>query len=365
MIKADTPEILMRMSKHNTHDDPIKIRARTKKSGGYIVYLDFFRNGKRELKYLPKNYHFDGTKSKLIEDKEKLAVIIKIRDQHQHNLLNAETGFSLASGKGKDFFSYFSESFNKNKTYEKSFKHLIKFTKKETFLFSDVNRLFCQQFADYLQATLSKSSSAATYYTAFKAVLNRAVIYDIIAKNPATGITIKKNEARRFFLTIDELTILKATPYPNNQTCNAFIFSCFTGLRISDIRALTFDQIQDDFIEFKQIKTKTNERLPLNENALEIIANQRTIKQSNYIFNLNTIRNIETHLKIWTIAANINKHITYHCSRHTFATLCLTFGVDLYTISKLMGHADFSTTQIYAKLIDEKRTIAVNKLPKI
>ena len=106
--------------------------------------------------------------------------------------------------------------------------------------------------------------------------------------------------------------------------------------------------------------------MPLHKNALNIINQQRKDGRTyGKIFLLSANNNTQSHIKKWVENAGINKHITWHCARHTFATLNLTYGTDIYTVSKLLGHRDIRTTQVYAKLIDKKKVEAINKLPVI
>jgi len=361
---ANKPEIIQRLEKNNTHDDKIKIRAREKSAGGYTIYLDFFNKGKRELFYLSKDLHLTGTQKELQKDKDKLAVIKSIRDEKQNDLLKAETGYTLSENK-KDFSEYFGELANKkDKVFKASLKHFTIFTQGKKTTFDKLNYNFCQKFAEYLKSVV-EPNSAQMYFTKFKATINQAIREDILTKSPAMNVIIEKADTKREFLTLDEVKALSATPKPNIDTCNAFLFSCFTGLRISDLRALTFDQIQDGYLEFKQQKTGQNERIKLKPTALKIIEIQAGFKRSDKVFDMQTIINVEKHLKQWTLSAGISKHITFHCSRHTFATLALTNDIDLFTVSKLLGHRDIKTTQIYAKLIDKKKDEAIDKLPDI
>ncbi|MCK4358334.1 MAG: integrase catalytic domain-containing protein, partial [Candidatus Cloacimonetes bacterium] len=137
------------------------------------------------------------------------------------------------------------------------------------------------------------------------------------------------------------------------------------GLRISDIRSLTFNKIKDGYLAYRQTKTTSPERIKLSPNALEILKEQKQLVNENKIFNLKSKEYIFYKLREWIEKAGIKKHITFHCARHTFATLCLTYDIDLFTVSKLLGHQDIKTTQIYAKLIDKKKDEAIDKLPNL
>jgi integrase len=125
--------------------------------------------------------------------------------------------------------------------------------------------------------------------------------------------------------------------------------------------------IENGYLKFKQQKTNEYERLKLNNNALEILSSQRKSdgKYRLLVFNLPGNVTINRQLRKWISKTKINKHISFHCSRHTFATLCLTYDVDIYTVSKLLGHRNIQTTQIYAKLIDKKKDEAIDKLPTL
>jgi len=145
-----------------------------------------------------------------------------------------------------------------------------------------------------------------------------------------------------------------------------FIFSCLTGLRWSDIEKLKWSEVQHSdnlgyFIRFRQQKTNGAETLPIAEEARELLGEQKEPKERVFT-GLKYGNWNKTYLKDWLIDAGINKHITFHCARHTYATLQLTLGTDIYTVSKLLGHKNLSTTEIYAKVINEKKVEAANKI---
>lgn len=229
--------------------------------------------------------------------------------------------------------------------------------------FKNIDRRMCEKYADHLKKKY-KDITAKTIFTKFRSCLLQAVRHGIIAVNPAAGITIAAADSDRQYLTLDELRLMMATPICQTGIKNAFLFSCWTGLRLSDIQALKPDQIRDGFLYYTQIKTGGVERIKLSDNALAILASHQPGKQR--LFEMYSDKSyISRVVAGWAVLAGINKHITFHCARHTFATLCLTYDIDLYTVSKLLGHRDIKTTQIYAKLIDKKKDEAIDKLPKI
>jgi integrase len=138
------------------------------------------------------------------------------------------------------------------------------------------------------------------------------------------------------------------------------------GLRWSDINALKWGDLQTNGeewrLEIRMIKTRELLYLPLNNVAKNFLPEQGEKDSTDYIFALPTLDCAENTIKQWVEDAGIDKHVTFHCARHTFATLMLTQGADLYTTSKLLGHTDVKTTQIYAKIVDAKKAEAVNLL---
>ena len=220
-------------------------------------------------------------------------------------------------------------------------------------------------FKDFLLNKVS-ANTAHTYFARFKAVLNKAIEREIIDKNPARFIQIKKQDVEKEFLTAEEIKILIDTPSPNEQTKRAFLFSCFTGLRFSDIQKLTFNEIRDGYLHFRQEKTGDLQRLPLSANALEIIEKQKEggMKEGN-VFKLNIHDATRKQINKWVEISKINKHVTWHVGRHTFACMAIEHDIDIYTVRDLLGHKDLKNTQIYAKIIDKKKKEAIDKLPKI
>lgn len=170
------------------------------------------------------------------------------------------------------------------------------------------------------------------------------------------------------YLTIDELKKLAQTEceYPNIK--KAFLFSCLTGLRRSDILKLTWGEVheQGEFtrIIFKQKKTKGLEYLDLTPQAAELMG-ERGKPNENVFGDIYSPSCTNEAIKRWVLRAGIDKEITFHCGRHTFAVMMLDLGTDIYTVSKLLGHRELSTTQIYARVLDKNKQKAVQQIPKI
>ena len=192
----------------------------------------------------------------------------------------------------------------------------------------------------------------------------------LIDRNPFKLLDAKekpqKNSSIREFLTIEEVKQLMATPCRYDIVKRAFLFSCFTGLRYSDIKSLLWSEIRKAadgrtlFLEHPQVKTRKIVTVPLSEEALKWMPKQQKDKEHVFHQMQITSTTVEVILGEWMKEAGIEKHITYHCSRHTAATMLLTRGADLYTVSKILGHSSIKMTEVYAKIVDKKKLETVN-----
>ncbi len=345
----------------------IKIRVQTLENNIHSLYLDIYHNKKRERKFL--KLYILGKNSSREDDINNLNLALKLRDKYELELFQDEHGFKMKNHLADvDFVQFFfqikekQKKKNSRKPYTSAYNYLKAFTNSKI-AFSEVDKKFCNDFKEYLLNKVSPNT-AHTYFSRFKAVLNVAVEKEIIEINPARFIQIKKIDTERAFLSLEEIRKLNDTPCPNEQTKRAFLFSCFTGLRFSDIEKLTFDDVQDGYLHFRQEKTSDVERVPLSKSALDIL--KRQIEEGNTegrVFRLHIHDATRKQINKWVEKAKIKKHVTWHVGRHTFATMALTHNIDIYTLRDLLGHKDLKNTQIYAKLIDQKKVEAIDKLP--
>lgn len=248
---------------------------------------------------------------------------------------------------------------------------------KPDFSLADVDKDFCKGFIAFLKTctfnngkkTLS-STTCRIFMNRLAAALNKAIREGLIDRNPFKLLETKekpqKQNAIREFLTIEELRTLIATPCRYEIVKKAFLFSCFTGLRYSDMLTLKWSEIHKAadgktlYIEHEQVKTKNRVTIPLSDEARKWLP--RRTKDVDTVFHQLRITSttVEVVLDEWMQEAGIQKHITYHCSRHTAATLLLTLGADLYTVSKILGHKSIRMTEIYAKIVDKKKIETMN-----
>ena len=263
-------------------------------------------------------------------------------------------------------------------------KHLEKYESNQRITLSQITPKWVQGFKDYLENEATAwgcdfrerikdhplaRNSKLSYFNKLKACLNQAYEDRLIAYNPMRGIeNFKPEDGKRMYLTIEELRKLVDTvcEYPNIK--RAFLFSCLTGLRRSDVIRLTWRDVQQqgEFtrIIFKQKKTSGQEYLDITPQAAELMG-ERGLPDEQIFTDIHSPSCTNEAIKRWVLRAGIDKEITFHCGRHTFAVMMLDLGTDIYTVSKLLGHRELSTTQIYAKVLDKNKQAAVARIPDI
>ncbi len=162
----------------------------------------------------------------------------------------------------------------------------------------------------------------------------------------------------------EQIKLLIETPCVNSEVKNAFLFCLNTGIDAQTVRNLMCVCVSDGFIKFNRTKTNQENKVPLNDFAQSMADEIVKEKSKGYLFDLPTSQNgCNKALKAWVKNAGINKHITWHCARHTFAMLLLNdYGEQITTVSELLGHSDLKTTQRYAKAVMKLKEIAVNKI---
>ena len=240
-----------------------------------------------------------------------------------------------------------------------------------------------KQFIDYLRSAhdLHKNMKApgklsdSTIHlkvNILKSVLREAVRQGLLDENPFDllphSYRVKAQYKERTALTQEELIKLSETPCNTPELKEAFLLSCITGLRKSDILSLSINDIEkhDDtyYIYKKMKKTQRWLRLPLPEEAHHILSKLHAKNDDTpYFFAHLSPHHLGEHLEVWLEDSCIpDKHITFHSGRHTCATLLLTQGTDLYTIMRYLGHQNINTTQRYAHITDQQLCIATHQI---
>ena len=372
----------------------VHLRQRKQTKNGRIsLFLEIYKGttttseGKiknlRDYEYLDL-YLIDNPKTPIDKqhNKDLLKLASNIKAKRELEIKNGLYGFTNSFKQNTNFIDYFRDLIEKRKqskgnygNWKSTLKHLEKFAGNKV-SFREIDQSFCENFRDYLIQTAKKSngeslssSSVSSYFLKFRACLKEAVRKQIILSNPATDVANPKIiESQREYLTLDELKAMVKAECRYEVLKRAFLFSCLTGLRWSDIQNLKWSEVQESNdgcrITFNQQKTKGLQYLDISDQARGYLGDASNtdervftgLKYSDYM---------NVALLQWVMRAGISKHITFHCARHTFAVLQLTLGTEIFTLSKLLGHSELKTTQVYAKIVDEKKREAVNRIPDI
>ena len=324
------------------------------------------------------------------KDQEACIFADKVRDLRQHEYDNqslytdSEAEQAAQNERSKcDFIKYFEDLRDKRHqnssksirvNWDREVKLMKMFTEGKPMIFSTIDMNLLEDYKNFLinapqggskKGTITRNT-ASTYFSIFKAGLHQAFIdgyltVDIAAK----AKNIAYSDKQREYLTIDELNTLAATPCDRPIMKRASLFSALTGMRHSDIQKLKWKEIIKDGehyrILFTQQKTKGVQYMPISDQAYQLCGERG--EPDRLVFEgLQDPSWINKPLERWIKAAGITKHITFHCFRHTYATLQLTNGTDIYTVSKMLGHTKVTTTQIYAKIVDEKKEQAADTI---
>ena len=358
------------------------IRFLRKNQGGKTSrYLDIYHKGQRHTEYLSLYLHPQPkTKTQKEENKTTRALAQKICLQRQVEEQNNTFGFRTNQQAKGSFLSYMRTLAQTKQSspgtygcWMATIKYLETFCPKDL-AFRDIDSRFLLKFKAHLTTLQSPKTGRKispnaqyTYLCKIKAALKQAVKDKILTTDPSQGLPLLKREAtQKEFLTLEELQALVKTPCELPQMKTAFLFSCLTGLRWSDIQQRCWSDVHHSevtgpYLRFTQQKTKQLETLPIATQALQLLG-PRQEPTAPLIPNLTYTTRNTLKLKQWVKAAGITKKITFHCARHTYATLQLSLGTNLYTVSKLLGHKNLHTTQVYTKIIDEDKRAAANRI---
>lgn len=362
------------------------VTLRKRKKGKKIsLYLDYYKNGKRKYEYLKLYLHPAPVQGKLTkaqkdENKRTIDLAEKVRAKRLLQSQNGNFGFLDQTKLNASFLKYYvsvSEKRRDNSSNYNNWKSAYIYLKaysNDDIAFSKINRLWVEGFKEFLlKEAITKGgkklsrNSAVSYFNKVMAALKQAVRDNILDKNPSNGVDgIKQTETHREFLTLEELQQLAQTDCDIPNLKPAFLFSALTGLRFSDIEKLIWSEVYysaelGNYIRFHQQKTKGALTHPISEQARNLLGTEGSPKEKVFKhLKYSAWQNLK--LKEWAMKAGISKSMTFHTARHTYATLQLTNGTDIYTVSKLLGHKELRTTQIYAQVIDKKKLEAANKI---
>ena len=378
----------------------ITIRTRTLRTGSRSIYLDFYDKGKRWNEYL--NLFLvpdDEPDAKRLNE----AVMAKANAIKSKRMLGIEDETEANGSKQvklpkrvfADWLNDYVEGVRNNPSYAAStycnFRSTVNMIKaylqhlhRPRMLMSKIDKGFILGFIDYIEHIYRNTKSPDhpkemsphtlhLYQSTLVRMLNAAVKDGVLDRNPFYSLERKdrigKQQAEKEYLTKEELKAFADAPTVNETTKRAFLFCCFTGLRYSDVSVLTWRDIRQGdngwMVSIKAMrKTGKQVVIPLNQSAMSLLPDRTGCKPSQKVFDMTCLSACNKCLKKIAAAAGIEKKISYHTSRHTFAVLALAAGGDIYTVGKLLGHTSINSTQVYADVVMETKVEAINRISK-
>ncbi|MBA6316270.1 tyrosine-type recombinase/integrase [Cellulophaga baltica] len=373
----------------------MKISLKQKKltSGKLSLYIEYYKgshvdnNGvkkhNRDFEYLKMYLHKSpkSTQEKK-ENKETLSLAENILSLRQADVIKGKYEIKNTSKSKTSFLAYYIklkddryESKGNYDNWDAAQKHLEKYCSSNV-TFNDINEDFIKGFKNYLNneaktksGTPLAQNSKYTYFNKFKAGLRNAYEDGYIITNITRSIKgFEQGESTREYLTHNELQAMVSAHCKHQMLKKAFLFSCLTGLRWSDINKMIWSEVREEDtgsrIIFKQKKTDGLEYLYISEQA-RILLGDRSNESDRVFIGLKYGAHFNSEILRWCMRAGITKHITFHSARHTNAVLLLENGADIYTVSKRLGHKELRTTEIYAKIIDSKMKEASELIPEL
>lgn len=386
-------------------DNP-KLGAKVLSDGRESLFLDFYfgyemaysKNLGRETPRKNRQREYLGlylwqaprTPKERQQNKETLELAKKIRYEKGQEVLELGRGYRLKKEQREvnflDYFQAYLDRYTKKdvrmvKIALERFKDFMEATPEYTRFAANIKPQqitpdMVKAYTDYLQ-TRSKGEGAKSIYARFKKVVKYAVEHDVMTKNPCTGISIKIDDQvlRKDVLTPEECQRLAVTHYEgeNTEIRRAFLFCLSTGLRYCDVKDLTFANV--DFaskrLTFEQSKTKGHSAqsgvvIPLNESLLRLIGQPgKEEGREGRIFHLPGYATCLHAVGRWVKRAGIEKHISWHCARHSFAVNILNNGANIKTVASLLGHSGLKHTEKYTRAVDSLKEAAIDSLPEL
>lgn len=382
------------------HKENPKLQQNKLSDGRLSLYLEYYlgrtqwvdeSSGKTKIKHDRKKeylnlYLITNPKTPIERETNRkvLELAREIRSEKEQLLKAAKTGKRLAPTKKINFLDYY-QSYLDN--YTKADKRMIKaslerfkdFLKESYPIYQSnikpeqLSKDMMVEFVEYLESK-SYGEGALTFYKRFKKVIKYAVEHNVISKNPCNGVIcrVDENALKKDILSVDEMKKLLTTSYEgqNPEIKRAFTFTLYTGIRHCDIINLKYSNVDysNKLLSFEQTKTKGKSsgswvNIPLNDGLLALIGEKPA--KDDYIFKLPSQSMCLRALKNWTNKAQIDKNITWHSGRHSFAVNILNNGANIKTVASLLGHSGLKHTEKYTRAVDSLKEQAINSLPTL
>lgn len=370
----------------------VTLRQKPLKTGKISLYLDYYppiihpETGKETRREF-LNFHIlknPKTPDERKYNTETLQTASVVRSKREVQIRNKKFGFKENVNLSVDLVGFYNsivdDYYNKGSisnynSWKASLGHFSNFCN-GVVMTNQLDLTFVNRYRNHLlnaelRRNLEESkkisrNTASSYFKNFVAVLKLAYKRNLIEKNLAEDVEfIKEEETHREYLTEEELGKLWNTPIKIEKVKHMALFSALTGLRFSDICGLDWKSVYADkhqgyYIQLREQKTQSIKNHPISETAYNILKSQNTTE--GLVFGDIKYSQITRPLKLWIEESGINKKISFHNFRHSYATLQLANGTDIYTVSKLLGHKNVSTTQIYTKVLDKNKIEAANRI---
>lgn len=369
----------------------ITLRKKKLAKGVESLYLDIYYKGKRRYEFLRLYLRPEKTRADKVENQRTLQLANAVKAQRLVDIQNGIFGFSPQTNGRTTISAYLDHIISSLKERGNvstslswvSFKrHIFTYERNAEKEVGSITPRWINGFTSYLREakTLTphpkklSQNTAVAYQEKMSAFLNKCLKDGLLENSQMADIEkLPKEDARRNYLSLEEVQAfsnVECRTEREEEVRKAFLFSCLCGLRISDIVALNWGDLYEENgytrIIFKQKKTRSQEYLDLSPQARDIIGNLGNPEEAVFpLLRATSTTYINKVVKNLSERSGIRKHVTFHVARHTFATLLLTLGTDIYTVSKLLGHRALTTTQIYAKIVDKKKRDAVESIPRL
>lgn len=334
------------------------------------IYLSIYQNGKLWRECTGLTISTDD-----VLQKDIMKIAEKLRAKKEMEIVLIENGYGdLRRGKMllTDYIIENAKIKNTDTQVKKVIPYIIEYG---NIKISAINQTWYEGFKYFLlsRENLKSSFSQSQYLSMVKQAIAKAYREKLIADNPTELVKgIKTHESKRAFLTESEIELMVNTEHSKGkyhaEIRPAFFLSIFTGLRISDIQRLKWGDVESNRIMLRQKKTKDLVYIPIKPVVLNIIGYSSDFDKDGFVFPLlnkleHGVNRANLYLKEWAKKAGVTKNVTWHVARHTLATQLIEKGVDIYVVSKILGHTKVETTQKYARVTDTKKVKAVDSLP--
>lgn len=369
--------------------EPVRIREKQITGGNISLYLDIYYRGNRKKESLKLYLVPEVNAATKLQNANtrKLAEQIKaqrILDIQKEGIVDWEKVKNSRMTLSAWFEKYIvaddelsSSSKRTKRNVQARLEQYLNYIGKPDIPLKDVDKDFCKGFISYLKTctyregrkTLS-STTCRIFVNRFGSALAMAVREGLLEHNPFTLLEAKekpqKRVSEREYLTIEEMKRAMNTPCRYELVKKAFLFSCFTGLRYSDMKSVKWSEVhtaadgKTQYIDHVQVKTRDRVTIPISDETKKWMPDRLDGVDTIFHDLKITHTTVDVVLKEWMKDSGINKHITYHCSRHTAATMLLTLGASIYVVSKILGHKSVKMTEVYAKIVDKKKVETVN-----